>query len=756
MSSRPAAAPRAFRADAFTRPDGLPAVPIVLGVVGHRRIAIEHQGILKSTLTTIFREFRKAYSQSPLVLVSPLAQGADQIGAEAALEAGAFVRAPLPFEPDLYRRSSSFDTEEDRIRFDTLLNDARVEWFVPGLPDGYADESTNWEKVVRDKDPERIRNLRHVCYANAGGYLVRRCHLLIALWEGPEEPKDRGPSGTREYVEFKHKGKLPEFFPWGPAEPLGFRGDRGLVLIVHTPRPGEPATERAVGSVRVLVPNEGDELVLADVVLPPEDPRPASATHGRAGGVRVVLPELLERTSLAKKDVPLAGRLTEGSRFWARVGRLWRLGRHSSDESPPKPPKSWWKRIPWQAWQSTTKWVQTTAARSWSLVRRQEYPPSGERLRRRGWRRAVDGELRQFHEVCTSIDEFNVDLRSPRVAKDLGRRVDRLPKTLPLDEFDEQYQRWLLRLCRLREAGAALSNDLQKPLDWMLRAVYILVGLGLVAFHLFAHLTEGGHHNLRYLDAYALLLLGMWGVVWFVWWFRVEERRLDSRALAEGLRVRRMWSLAGVGVSVADSYPGQLRSEVSWIRKALLHACPPPRVWARQFAQLPPDRQIAVLRHVREDWFHKEGSGQITQFAKRHRDRHWRATLYRLLGFVLGVVGWFLLAGVLLASQWATAPERPNNPWERWELIVPSLLVIAGGLFIAYNERRTHEELANQYERMHLVFQDGDRELAAHLEARDVAAAQGVLEALGREALAEHSQWLVLRRARALEVHIGG
>ncbi len=81
--------------------------------------------------------------------------------------------------------------------------------------------------------------------------------------------------------------------------------------------------------------------------------------------------------------------------------------------------------------------------------------------------------------------------------------------------------------------------------------------------------------------------------------------------------------------------------------------------------------------------------------------------------------------------------------------------MIFGGLLIAYCERQGYEELARQYERMEIVFSNGGKELTDHLAKGDVAAAQRVIEALGREAIVEHAEWYMLRRARAVELHIG-
>ena len=103
----------------------------------------------------------------------------------------------------------------------------------------------------------------------------------------------------------------------------------------------------------------------------------------------------------------------------------------------------------------------------------------------------------------------------------------------------------------------------------------------------------------------------------------------------------------------------------------------------------------------------------------------------------------------------AHPPLSPSYP-RHSILILASSLVIVGGLCIAYCERRSYEELSKQYERMAILFANGDRELGERLADRDVNGARRVIAALGHEAIIEHAQWLILRRARQLELHIGG
>lgn len=317
---------------------------------------------------------------------------------------------------------------------------------------------------------------------------------------------------------------------------------------------------------------------------------------------------------------------------------------------------------------------------------------------------------------------------------------------------------WLLRLSRLREAAGAVSGRLQQRLDRLQQLVFILLGLSVILFHFYAHRFDydvNRHrtvHDPIWLAGFTFTLILAIAVVAWDWWVRLDQRRLDSRALAEGLRVRRFWSLAGIGRSVTDSYVGQLRSELSWIRQAVFHSCPPAPVWAEQFDRLPEAPRVASLEKVRLEWV----QGQHDHYHRRQIEMDRAAARFHVTGLLLTLVGWAALSLLLFAGP--STPLSPRYP-PHWFLIAPTIAVILGGLLSAYSERRSHEELARQYERMEVVFGHALHELERHLDSThqplDIAGAQRVIEALGREALLEHSQWLILRRARPLELHIG-
>ena len=84
----------------FTTKRPLPdsrAVPIVLGVTGYRDLREVEVPRLRQAVTNIFKKFTRRYRHTPLVLLSSLAQGADQLCAAVALEKVLQVIVPLLF-----------------------------------------------------------------------------------------------------------------------------------------------------------------------------------------------------------------------------------------------------------------------------------------------------------------------------------------------------------------------------------------------------------------------------------------------------------------------------------------------------------------------------------------------------------------------------------------------------------------------------------------------------------------------------------
>ncbi|RLB18919.1 MAG: hypothetical protein DRG82_02795 [Deltaproteobacteria bacterium] len=123
-------------------------------------------------------------SVSPLRVISPLAEGADQIIAEEGLSAGGELYCPLPFKQEEYERD--FSTPESLDRFRHLLSKASLVNVLGGKTDSKAE--------------------RDASYASAGREVLRRSDILLAVWDGNPA---KGTGGTAQIVEEAKQAGIP-------------------------------------------------------------------------------------------------------------------------------------------------------------------------------------------------------------------------------------------------------------------------------------------------------------------------------------------------------------------------------------------------------------------------------------------------------------------------------------------------------------------------------------------------------------------
>lgn len=140
-----------------------------VGVTGHRTLSDE--GALEEAVVAAVERIRAlvpgprlspaARTSVVFTVVSPIAEGADRLVARVLLNHfDADLEVPLPLAVDDYRQD--FETEASRREFDELLARATTHSQAP---------------------PTRTRN---EAYELAGRYVVDRCDVLIALWDGEE------------------------------------------------------------------------------------------------------------------------------------------------------------------------------------------------------------------------------------------------------------------------------------------------------------------------------------------------------------------------------------------------------------------------------------------------------------------------------------------------------------------------------------------------------------------------------------------
>ncbi len=196
-------------------------IPIVIGVTGHRALRPEDRGALYDAVTAELRKLQALCPNSPFVMLNSLAEGADQLCAEAALELGMRLIAVLPMDADVYEKDFS---PKALGRFRTLCQAADQVFVSPFTEEAPA-------------EPDRDFRFRQ-----AGIYVVAHSHVLLALWDGGA---GKNGCGTADVVGFSLHG---DFTPSGSV-PL--RSDnKEAVIQIFTPR-GDRLTEDA-GTVHVL------------------------------------------------------------------------------------------------------------------------------------------------------------------------------------------------------------------------------------------------------------------------------------------------------------------------------------------------------------------------------------------------------------------------------------------------------------------------------------------------------------------------
>lgn len=187
------------------------AIPLIIGVAGHREILPEAREKLEEEVRGILRKFREDYPSTPLVILSALAYGADRLVVREGMKMNIPFYVPLPW---------SLDSSE-----------------LPLPHGGGKDGDEELRKLIRDAAgtivmprPEEgtVSNLEAHLWEMAGAFVARHCQVLVALWDGDERD-----TGTRRVIRWQWEGhQAPYSASLGPLD----RPEGGPVFHVSTPR----------------------------------------------------------------------------------------------------------------------------------------------------------------------------------------------------------------------------------------------------------------------------------------------------------------------------------------------------------------------------------------------------------------------------------------------------------------------------------------------------------------------------------------
>jgi len=177
---------------------------LVIGVVGHRFSQGRpfDEAHVKKTMADEIDKILEAQPNRAPVLMTHLADGADTIAAEVALEKNIPFIVPLPLPFETYRRDFLTAEEGAVNKFLDLISKAE---FYFELPHKFGD----LVDLAKEKKPGKLSKSREKQYALGGAYIVERADELIAVWDGKEA---RGTGGTADVVAWRKAGKVPGEF----------------------------------------------------------------------------------------------------------------------------------------------------------------------------------------------------------------------------------------------------------------------------------------------------------------------------------------------------------------------------------------------------------------------------------------------------------------------------------------------------------------------------------------------------------------
>jgi hypothetical protein len=217
----------------------------------------------------------------------------------------------------------------------------------------------------------------------------------------------------------------------------------------------------------------------------------------------------------------------------------------------------------------------------------------------------------------------------------------------------------------------------------------------------------------------------------------IQNRYQDYRALAEGLRVQSAWNAFALPEAAYRNYLRMQLGDLRWIRDVL---------------RVTYFRDPAGIVSAQNPWLTEQRDYYKRARAENQRDsRNFNrlALATSAVGFVAGAL---LLIGAAFKLPFMDATFLASGSKTLdYTYLLSSLVtgtVVIATLLLGYAEFRGYSESAHRYDRMHRLFTLA----AASADGADSAMRAGLVLEVGREALAEHAQWLLLRRQRPLDV----
>jgi hypothetical protein len=251
-------------------------LPLIVGVTGHIDLTADAQEAVRDTVRTLLAGLRSAYPNTPIKVVTALAQGADQLVASEARALSLPLVAVLPMPLAEYQKT--IQSTEARERLLELWEQAELRIELPRVGELSKGNDDAFQ------------------YEQAGLVISHVSHVMLALWNGagawdphaPETERKKQQGGTAHVIYLREAGDAESTVPGiSPLFPLVhtrlYPVDRGLTFRIAAPRNETDDCVGEAGSLWLRYPEKPEEEI-------------AATGKDHAKNVRLAIELLLART----------------------------------------------------------------------------------------------------------------------------------------------------------------------------------------------------------------------------------------------------------------------------------------------------------------------------------------------------------------------------------------------------------------------------------------------------------------------------
>lgn len=346
------------------------------------------------------------------------------------------------------------------------------------------------------------------------------------------------------------------------------------------------------------------------------------------------------------------------------------------------------------------------------------------------------------YRVLSNIDSFNENLLN--LYPTIKDQIDTSKSYMVSPDKLHHLPPHLLFLRQVYAAADIMALWFQKRRNHTMISLFVLGVCSLLFFELYSHAFS----DLPWVLALYPATLG----IAYLLFARAkhnhyQDRHLDYRTLAEGLRVQLFWEMAGIDESVSDYYLPRHQGELVWLLYALKN-CNLFTAHAEKFTYKPTPE---TLRFVVDNWVKDQADffGRTYNRDNNRQNRQKKWTMGMFLGGLLLSVFIILVSSLLPHNHFIETIHSPL-------IIIIVLSAAIAAAFEGYAEKMAVSEQAKQYHRMSGLFSDALEKLTSILGKNDLTGAQELVKELGKEALRENCDWLLMHRERPMKVPITG